>query len=111
MGFESPAFATVAKGGRPAYAVRGIFIVRYTISRVRKHILHARKLHKSILDVEFKPGEYPVVGCNVHVLSEVPGDTEVLYVLKRKLSMPEYVGAEKQTFIVGTDGTIAVAKL
>ena len=66
--------------------------VRYTISADGKQIVETRQLHKSILDMEFKPDQHAVAGYHVHVLSEVPEDTDVFYVLNRKPSMPEYVG-------------------
>ena len=84
--------------------------VRFTISADGKQIIETRQLHKTILDMEFKPEQHPVGGFHGHVLSDVPEDTDVLYVLNRKPSMPEYVGAGKHIFIVGTDGTISVTK-
>lgn len=82
--------------------------VRFTVSADGKQIIETRQLHKSILDMEFKPDQHPVAGYHVHVLSDVPEDTDVFYVLNRRPSMSEYVGAGKHIFIVGTDGTISV---
>jgi len=84
--------------------------VRYTISANGKQIIETRQLHKAILDMEFKPGETPVAGYHVHVLSDVPEDTDVFYVLNRKPALPEYVGGGKHIFIIATDGTITVTK-
>jgi hypothetical protein len=84
--------------------------VRYTISADGKQILETRPLHKTILDMEFKPGVAAVAGYHVHVLSDVPEDTDVFYVLNRKPALPEYVGGGKHIFIVATDGTITVTK-
>jgi hypothetical protein len=84
--------------------------VRYTISPDGKQIVEKRQLHKTILDIEIKPDVHPEGGYHVHVLSDVPEDTDVLYVLTRKPSIPEYVGTQKRIFVVNTDGTIAVTK-
>ena len=82
--------------------------VRYTISADGKQIVEKRQLHKGIMDMEYKPGSGAVSGVHTHILSEVPEDTDVLYVLTRKPSIPEYIGAQTQKFVVNTDGTITV---
>jgi hypothetical protein len=84
--------------------------MRFTISADGKQIIETRQLHKTILDMEFKPDLHPVGGVHSHVLSDVPEDTDVFYVLNRRPSMPEYIAAGKRIFIVGTDGTISVTK-
>lgn len=84
--------------------------VRFTISANGEQIIEKRQLHKAILDMEFKPDIHPVAGYHVHVLSEVPEDTDVLYVLNRKPSIPEYIGAGKYIFIVNTNGSIKFQK-
>jgi len=84
--------------------------VRYTISADGKHILEARQLHKTILDLEFDPAKHPVAGSHSHVLSDVPEDTDVFYVLNRRPLVPEYIAAGKHIFIVNTDGSIEVGK-
>ncbi len=80
--------------------------VRYTISADGTKIITRRQLHKSVLDTEFKPGGGQVSGYHSHVLSDVPEDTDVLYVLNRKPSIPEYVGASKKIFVVNPDGSV-----
>ena len=68
-------------------------------------------MHKTILDMEFTPDMKVVAGYHVHVLSDVPEDTDVLYVLTRRPSMPEYVGSTKNhMFSVNTDGSIVLTK-
>jgi hypothetical protein len=84
--------------------------VRYTISSDGKHIVEKRQLHKTILDMEYKPGSNVVAGVHSHILSDVPEDTDVLYVLNRRPLIPEYIGTSKRLFVVNTDGTIAVTK-
>jgi hypothetical protein len=74
--------------------------VRYTVSADGKQIIEKRQLHKSILDMEIKPG-----------FSDLPEDTDVFYVLSRKPSMPEYIGTQAgRTFVVNADGTIVLSK-
>jgi hypothetical protein len=84
--------------------------VRFTVSADGKKIIETRQLHKTIIDMEFKPEQHPVGGVHVHILSDVPEDTDVFYVLNRKPAMPEYVGAGKHIFVVDTGGTIAITK-
>lgn len=84
--------------------------VRFTISADGTQIVEKRELHKTILDMEFKPDIHPVAGYHVHVLSDVPEDTDVLYVLNRQPSIPEFIGAGKRIFTVSTDGSIALQK-
>jgi hypothetical protein len=73
-------------------------------------IIEKRQLHKTILDMEFKPDTHPVAGVHSHILSDVPEDTDVLYVLNRRPLIPEFIGTSKKNFVVNTDGTIIVQK-
>jgi hypothetical protein len=84
--------------------------VRYTISADGKQIIEKRQLHKTILDIEFKPEDHPVAGVHSHILSDLPEDTDVLYVLNRRPLIPEYIGTEKKNYLVNTDGTIVIQK-
>lgn len=84
--------------------------VRYTVSSDGKQIIEKRQLHKAILDMEFKPDVHPVAGYHVHILSDVPEDTDVLYVLNRRPLIPEYIGTAKKNFVVNTDGSITIQK-
>jgi hypothetical protein len=81
---------------------------RYTISADGTKIIEKRSLHKTILDREFPEGT--VAGVHSHILSDVPEDTDVLFVLTRKPSIPEYVGANKKVFAIAADGSIAIVK-
>ena len=85
--------------------------VRYTISADGKQIIETRQLHKTILDIEYDPSKSPVAGTHTHVLSDVPEDTDVFYVLNRRPMIPEYIGAGKRIFVVSTDGSISFQKL
>lgn len=85
--------------------------VRYTISPDGKQIIEKRQLHKTILDMEFKPESHTVAGVHSHILSDVPEDTDVLYVLTRRPSLPEFIGTPKgRMFTVHEDGSIALTK-
>jgi hypothetical protein len=84
--------------------------VRYVISADGKQIIEKRQLHKTILDIEYKPGDHPIAGVHSHILSDVPEDTDVLYVLNRRPLIPEYIGTAKRLFVVNIDGTIFVQK-
>jgi hypothetical protein len=60
--------------------------------------------------VQGDPVRKGVAGSHSHVLSDVPEDTDVFYVLTRKPSIPEFVGAGKRVFEIQVDGTIVLAK-
>ena len=101
----------------PGQTVTGIFPlggdVRYTISADGKKIVEKRQLHKTILDMDFKvqQGKEIAAGYHVHILSDVPEDTDVLYVLNRVPQIPEYVGTQHGgIFVINTDGSIAISK-
>ena len=82
--------------------------VRYTISADGQRIVEKRQLHKGILELEVKPNQH--AGFHSHELSNVPEDTDVLYVLNRKPAMPEFISTSKQLFIVDKNGNIATGK-
>jgi len=84
--------------------------VRYTISADGVAIIERRQLHKSILDMEFPPDEKVVGGVHSHILSDVPEDTDVFYVLERRPLMPEYIGTSKRNYVIETDGSIRITK-
>ena len=84
--------------------------VRYTISADGKQIVEKRQLHKGVMDMEYKPGSGAVSGVHSHILSDVPEDTDVLYVLTRKPSIPEYIATQKEKFVVNVDGSIALVE-
>jgi hypothetical protein len=84
--------------------------VRYTISPDGKQIIEKRQLHKAILDFQFDPKLKIVAGNHSHVLSDVPEDTDVLYVLTRRPSIPEYIGTAKHIFAINIYGSIQVVK-
>jgi hypothetical protein len=97
----------------PAPTVAGVYPyggdARFMVSADGASILENRRLHKTIL--EYKPPpknakETPVSGMHVHVLSNVPEDTDVFYVLSRKPLLPEVVVTDHFLYTVSTDGSI-----
>jgi hypothetical protein len=101
----------------PAQTVDGIYPlggdVRYTISSDGSSIVEKRQMHKTIIENKdpLKPGQKLEAGYHTHVLSNVPEDSDVFYVLSRRPLIPEYVGTmDKKIFVVHTDGTISLGK-
>jgi len=82
--------------------------LRYIISGDGKTIVDRRRLHEAILDMETRANQKG--GYHTHPMSDVPEDTDVLYVLNRKPSVPEFVGTPRQIYEIDTDGNIAIAK-
>lgn len=87
--------------------------VRYLVSADGSTILETRQLHKSIIEFrdpfksgQAKEGDKPEMGYHNHLLDDVPEDTDVFYVMTRKLSVPEMIITWKYTYMVRPDGTI-----
>ena len=101
----------------PAQTKTGVYPlggdVRYLISADGSTIVEKRQLHKTILDFDYSemsPATKTVSGFHTHILSDVPEDTDVFYVLTRKPSIPEFVGAGKRVYEIDVDGTIMLEK-
>jgi hypothetical protein len=98
----------------PAQTKTGIYPLggdaRYLITADGTTILEKRQLHKTILEnstASLPKDTKTAAGFHTHVLSDVPEDTDVFYVLTREPRVPEYVGTlSKKIFIITTDGTI-----
>ena len=72
-------------------------------------------MHKTILDIDYSPSSnkltQTVGGIHTHVLSNVPEDSDVFHVLRRKPSIPEYIGTmDKKIWVIQTEGTILLGK-
>jgi hypothetical protein len=81
--------------------------MRYLVSPDGSTILETRQLHKTILEIKNSDKSIKVAGgYHTHVLSDVPEDTDVFHVLRRKPPVPEIVGTKSGIYIVQTDGTI-----
>jgi hypothetical protein len=84
--------------------------VRYLVS-ADGAIVEKRPLHKSLIPHGDVPaGTQMVGGTHSHVLSDLPEDTDVFYVLSRKPSMPEYIGTQIAIYCVNPDGSIKVVQ-
>lgn len=97
----------------PAPTVAGVYPyggdARFLISPDGASILENRRLHKTILEYKApakNAKESPVSGMHVHVLSNVPEDTDVFYVLSRKPLLPEVVITDHFLYTISTDGAI-----
>ena len=78
-------------------------------------MLEKRQMHKTILEFNSNDNSSGIkkleAGYHTHVLSNIPEDSDVFYVLNRKPSIPEYIGTQsKKIYVVQTDGTIILGK-
>lgn len=101
----------------PAQTVSNVYPLggdsRYLVSADGDSIVEARRLHKAIIERSSSPTpplHQVAGGYHTHVLSDVPEDTDVFFVLSEHPSLPEYIGTKKQIYVVGPDGSIACAK-
>jgi hypothetical protein len=101
----------------PAQTQNGIYPLggdaRYLISPDGNTIVEKRQLHKTIIENRgnVPKDATPAAGYHTHVLSDIPEDTDVFYVLTRKPSQPEYVGGtNKKVYEIDTEGNIREVK-
>jgi hypothetical protein len=99
----------------PAQTQDGVYLLggdaRYLVSKDGNEIIEKRQLHKTILEMKASPpGVKEAAGYHTHVLSDLPEDTDVFYVLTRKPAIPEYIAAGKLRYVVQGDGTVTRAK-
>lgn len=86
---------------------------RYTVSSDGNTLIEKHRMHHSILTFNTNDPQTAkiVAGYHAHVLSNIPEDTDVFYVLTRKPSIPEYIGMQdKMIYVVKEDGTILLGK-
>lgn len=86
---------------------------RYLVAADGNSIIEKRQLHKTIIEdaSQVPNGGKLAAGFHTHVLTDVPEDTDVFYVLSRKPLVPEMIGmAKKQVYEVETNGTIKLLK-
>jgi hypothetical protein len=102
----------------PAQTENGVYPLggdaRYLVSADGNAIVEKRQLHKSVIENRgaLPKGATPAGGYHTHVLSDVPEDTDVFYVLTRKPSMPEMIGTtNKKLYEISPDGTIREGKM
>jgi len=101
----------------PAQTQDGIYPlggdVRYSFTADGNTIIEKRQMHKTIIENNLNEPKIKKIeaGSHTHVLSNVPEDSDVFYVLTRKPSVPEYVGMlDKKIYIIQADGTIVLRK-
>jgi hypothetical protein len=101
----------------PAQTQNGVYPlggdVRYLVSPDGNTIVEKRQLHKTIIEDrgDVPKGTTPAAGYHTHILSDVPEDTDVFYVLTRRPSEPEFVGgANKKVYEIDTEGNIREVK-
>lgn len=83
--------------------------VRYLISPDGMKIVEKRRLHESIIETPpASSGEAAAGGYHVHVLSDLPEDTDVMFVLTRKPLMPEVILAGDNLYAIDVHGVITV---
>ena len=103
----------------PAQTTNGVYPfgadVRYLLSEDGNSIVQKRQMHKTILEFDSRKKPKDAVkiesGYHTHVLSNLPEDSDVFYVLARKPSIPEYVGSlDGKIYVILVDGTILLGK-
>jgi len=101
----------------PAQTKDGIYPLggdeRYTVSSAGNTLVDKRRMHHSILLFDTHDPQLARVeaGFHVHVLSDVPEDSDVFYVLTRKPSIPEFIGFNgKMVYEIMEDGAIKPQK-
>jgi hypothetical protein len=83
--------------------------VRYLISPGGTKIVEKRRLHESIIETPpASSGEAAAGGYHVHVLSDLPEDTDVMFVLTRKPLLPEVILAGGNLYAIDVQGVITV---
>lgn len=82
----------------PAQTQKGVFPLggdaRYLVTAEGNTVVEKRQLHKSILETtaQTPQGTKIAAGFHTHVLTDVPEDTDVFYVLTRRPLVPEMIG-------------------
>lgn len=101
----------------PAQTQDGIFPLggdeRYIVSADGAILIDKHRMHHSILYFDTHPADGSTLsaGFHVHVLSNMPEDSDVFYVLNRRPSLPEFIGVDgKIRYEINPDGTIVPKK-
>ncbi len=97
----------------PAQTQAGIYPLggdeRFLFSPDGQTILERRRMHNTILEApepQAPSGSKVSAGYHVAVRDNVPEDTDVFHVLARSPSIPEYVLAQDEIYLIRVDGTI-----
>jgi hypothetical protein len=99
----------------PAQTTNGIYPLggdaRYLVSPDGTKIVEKRQLHSTILEVRStQPGAKTEGGFHTHILTDVPEDTDVFFVLTRNPPLPEFIGTKRGNYLINRDGLIARIK-
>jgi len=102
----------------PAQTENGVYPLggdaRYLVSSDGNTIIEKRQLHIGIIENRgnLPKGGKIAAGIHTHILSDVPEDTDVFYVLTRKPATPEMIGTKSKKFYeISVDGTIREIKM
>ncbi len=101
----------------PAQTQQGVYPlggdVRYLISPDGNTIVERHPMHKAIIENrgDVPKGATLAAGTHSHLLSDVPEDSDIFYVLTRKPSVPEMIiTTNKKLYEIDTDGNIREVK-
>jgi hypothetical protein len=101
----------------PAQTKDGVYPLggdeRYLVSSDGNMIIDRRRMHHDVLtfDLTTPDASRMAAGYHIHVLSDVPEDSDVFFVLTRKPSVPEFIGVDKKIrFQILEDGRILNVK-
>lgn len=86
---------------------------RYLVSADGNTIVDRRRMHHDVMMFDLtKPDTAKIAaGYHIHVLSEVPEDSDVFFVLTRKPSVPEFIAVDKKMrYQILEDGKILLTK-
>jgi hypothetical protein len=95
----------------PAQTIQDTFPLggdaRYLLSEDGSKIIEKRQLHKTIVDfVPPTDGKPLDSGYHTAVMDNIPEDTDVLHVLVRKPSIPEYITTKLFFYIIDANGQV-----
>lgn len=81
--------------------------IRYLVSADGTSVLDKHSMHKSIIQFAVSDGSrVPAAGFHTHILTDVPEDSDISYVLLRKPSIPEFISTPTGKYVVQTEGTV-----
>jgi hypothetical protein len=101
----------------PAQTKNGVYPLggdeRYLVSSDGNTILEKRRMHHSVMTFDLTGPDVSrmAAGYHIHVLSDVPEDSDVFFVLTRRPSVPEFIGVNgKMRYKIMEDGSILYVK-
>ena len=83
--------------------------VRYLMSSDGTRVVGKRQLHNAIIEKEMPREDAAnkvAMGYHIHVLDDLPEDTDVFHVLSRKPAVPEIIATEHFVFQVDASGDV-----